>query len=127
VAHCGALQGEPAADIVAVVVGGLLDQPGGRCCGGGSGEGAATEIGLGEELGLGGEDGEQPSSGVVLAFDGGVEPRGGGGVPLLQVGADELFLAADSVVEGGLGDPGVLDDVPLEKSSLQVRQRSGIR
>ncbi len=51
------------------------------------------------------------STGVVAPFDGRHEPRPTGLVAALEVGPDELVLAAERAVQAGLGDAGALDDL----------------
>ena len=78
--------------------------------GAGPGERAAAIVRLGEQLALALEHGQQPLARGVVPLHRLRDALGDAGVAGLQVGADQLVLAAEGVVQRGLGHAGLLDD-----------------
>jgi hypothetical protein len=69
-----------------------------------------VEGGLGEQVGQDVEDAQQPVAGVLESLQAGGDPGLAGGVAPLEVGPDQLVLAAEGAVQRGLGHAGPLDD-----------------
>jgi UDP-N-acetylglucosamine 2-epimerase (non-hydrolysing) len=102
--------GQQRADPVTVGLGGLLGRVAGMGFRAGPGERAAPVVRLGEQLALAFEHGQQALARGVVAFHRLRDALGDAGVACLQVGADQLVLAAEGVVQRGLGHAGPLDD-----------------
>src|SRR5207248_5205864 len=94
----------------AVTVGGPLGRVAGMGFRAGPGERAAAVVRLGEQLDLAFEHGQQALAWGVVAVHRLHDALGDAGVAGLQVGADQLVLAAERVVQRGLGHAGLLDD-----------------
>src|SRR6185369_16125336 len=71
---------------------------------------AAAVVRLGEQLPLAFEHGQQALTRGVVAVHSPLDALGDAGVAGLQVGTDQLVLAAEGVVQRGLGHAGLLDD-----------------
>jgi hypothetical protein len=123
-AGAGGQLGQQRAHPPAVALSGLFDQVAGMGFRAGPGKRAAAVVGLGEQLALAFEDGQQALARGVVAFHRLRDALGDAGVPGLQVGPDQLILAAERVIQGGLGHPGVLDDAvdPDRMHALVVEQ-----
>ena len=109
-AGVGGQVGQQRAHPAAVSVGGLLGRVAGMGFRAGPGERAAAVVRLGEQLPLAFEHGQQALARGVVAFYRPHYALGDAGVAGLQVGADQLVLAAEGVVQRGLGHAGLLDD-----------------
>jgi hypothetical protein len=123
-ASAGGQLGQQLAHPPAVALRGQLDQVAGMGFRAGPGKRAAAVIRLGEQLALAFEHGQQALARGVVAFHRLRNALGDAGVPGLQVGADQLILAAERVIQRGLGHPGLLDDAvdPDRVHALVVEQ-----
>ena len=101
---------EQVADPAAVGLGDLVRSAArpGLC--GGPVEGAAAEIGTGEQHVLRVEDAQQPLARIGVRLDSRRQPGGRGRHPTFEVGPDQLVLAAEVAVKRGARDVGPLDD-----------------
>jgi len=102
--------GQQVAHPAAVGLGGLLGWVTGPGFGAGPGERAAAVARLGVQLPLALEHGQQALARGAVAVHRRHDALGDAVVAGLKVGADQFVLAAERVVQRGLGHPGLLDD-----------------